>query len=132
MDCLLALPALHTLGIVNSDGTIEPQAFKSASRHKLEFPNITKVAIPAFASPILAFFPQVEEIFCFCKFSSRRSATRVLNKLRKPSFKERHGQVEPVLKCIAMLSAHQVFYSIRGVCVFNRRRCRLHLTCVFV
>lgn len=103
-DCLLGLPSLHTLGIVNSDGTIQPDEFKSISRYKLDFPNIKKVALPVFAYPILALLPNVEEVICFCGFGERETVTPILRKLRKPYVKERRGEIEPVLKSFTIVS----------------------------
>lgn len=102
-DCLMGLPCLHTLGIANEDEPIEWDAFKSISRVKLGFPNITKVAIPIFAHPILALLPKVEEIIFFCSVA-RDNASPALRKLRKPNVQERSGKIEPVLKSITIVS----------------------------
>lgn len=99
-DCLVGLPSLHTLGIANGSGYIEPQAFKSVSKHRLDFPNIKKVAIPAFAYPILALLPNVEEIVCFSGSVPVRSVTSILRKLRKPY---QSARVEPVLKSVKVV-----------------------------
>jgi hypothetical protein len=101
-DCLLALPALDTLGIVDSRG-IATRALRTAFKHKPDFPNITRVAIPVPAHPILSRLPNVEEIVCFSDSVIRKPAKPFLKSLRGPYCKERQGKIEPVLKSLTIV-----------------------------
>jgi hypothetical protein len=114
-DCLMGLPSLNMLGIVNSDGNTQPGAFKCLSRSKLDFPGITKVAIPVFAYPILALLPKVEEVICFSGSGERGTVAPVLRRLRKPYIKEREGQIEPDLKSITVVSPVRDWGCVDGV-----------------
>ncbi|KAF9645652.1 hypothetical protein BDM02DRAFT_488130 [Thelephora ganbajun] len=101
-DCLLALPSLHTLVIV--DGCYNGTGWiKSVFKHKPDFPQIRNVTIPAFAHPILSRLPNMEELVCYCNISWRSVLKPVLSSLRGPYVKERHGKVEPVLKSFTVI-----------------------------
>ena len=82
-DCLLALPCLKTLGITDNRANVTGKALNAVFRNQLDFPNITKVAIPMSVHRILRRLPGVEEIICFRDDKDRLSVP-VVTSFRKP------------------------------------------------
>ena len=102
-DCLLALPSLHTLEILNTYKTVTG-VVKTVFKNKPDFPSIKKVMIPVTAHPILSRLPNLEDLACLRTRSRYPSVRPVLKSLRGPYVKERQGVVEPVLKSFMVVS----------------------------
>ena len=100
-DCLLALPDLHTLVIVD-DGPTTVGKLQDLFGGKTNFSSIRKAVIPVSAHPILSRLPNVEDLVCFDAPGRQRATQSVLRSTKKPYIKERNGTVEPVLKSCSL------------------------------
>jgi len=123
-DCLLALPNLHMLVIMdgnptefvdmrfvwrNTDYNLVYEKVKTVFMKEPNFPNIKKAAIPIYAGPILSRLPNLEELACYggcVDYSSVRYIPRDLHYVKKIN-----GVVEPVLKSLSIIGprSHQDF-----------------------
>jgi len=106
-DCLLALPSLHTLGIVDDAKTttqMVEDVFRETKTKKI--PNITKVAIPVCAHPILRLLPKVEELACYKNPTKNSSVKSVVTSSQKHVPKEGKGGAESVLKSFIVIAPH--------------------------
>jgi len=107
-ECLMALPSLHTLEIVNtrlenksSMGKYTKEIFR-----RPDFPGIRKVTLPLIAHPILSRFPNLEELACFGR-SSALGVKPLLASVRGPYREEKSGEIEPVLKSFTVIGTHR-------------------------
>jgi len=98
-DCLLALPNLHTLGIID-DGSNNHAEIRTVFM-KFEFPNIKRAAIPILAGPILLRLPNLEELTCYCEYVRRSSFRYIRKSSWRPHVGKRHA--EPVLKSLSII-----------------------------
>ena len=101
-DCLVALPSLHTLGIVDHADAITGKV-QTTFKNKPDFPNIRKVAIPTGVHPILSRLPNVEELVCYHNFTKNGAAKSILSSLKKPGIEASNSEAEPVLKSLSII-----------------------------
>ena len=66
VDCLLVLPSLHMLEIMDDNYT-RPWTIKIVFENEPNFPDIKKAAIPICTGPMLSQLPNLEELTFYCK-----------------------------------------------------------------
>jgi len=107
-ECLIGLPSLHTLEIVNTrlENKSSMGGYTREIFRRPDFPGIRKVTIPLIAHPLLSRFPNMEELACFGHTTSL-GVKPLLASVRGPYKREKSGEIEPVLKSFTLITTRR-------------------------